>query len=210
VTDPEHFADRIEAFFTKYLASFARGPGFEITDFLLPAMSPYWDEKCVGPERPYHSGGDAEWARDHTEAFADAKIPRPSGDTLKTFGMSLPIPAQGRWFLSRPVREQEMAYFWSMKYEKEKTGGEAFVDVSQSIKRAAPMKGQIGCFTSETWTWMIKARRFISGRERLAIQGMSKYSQVEGNSDDLAGNFAGNAFSAPCCMAATAACFVCA
>lgn len=208
VTMPQNFEDRVQSWFDKYLNKIARSPTFEIHDFLLPPSSSYWQDKCVGDVNMQGANPECEWVSEHKAMFERFNIARPSTYNLQDFAKNCPIAVHGKWLLSRPMREQEMAYFWSMRIKKEDK--EAFVDVSQGITRVTPMRDLMNCFTSETLLWMAKARRFVSGREMLAVQGMGLYSQVEHDTDDLLGNMAGNAFSAPCCMAATLAALACA
>ena len=82
------------------------------------------------------------------------------------------------------------------------------IDLSQSISRFPRNVihgGKMSCFTGSSMFWLIFARRPFSGREELAMQGISRRVMTQGLSDRLLGELAGNAFSTPCCMVATAA-----
>eukprot|EP00972_Heterocapsa_arctica_P008428 1231123-Heterocapsa_arctica.AAC.1 len=74
------------------------------------------------------------------------------------------------------------------------------LDLSQSIDRAnvntAADSPRIHCFTEGSITWCVRARRFLSGRERLAMHGISKRSMTKHAQDSMLSDLAGNSFSA--------------
>ena len=73
---------------------------------------------------------------------------------------------------------QEVAYLWTSIAEKT-NACETFVDLSDDISRARPGK----CLTSggsnqlRQW-WLVRGRRLLTGRELLAMHGVSHDSDV--------------------------------
>ena len=73
---------------------------------------------------------------------------------------------------------QEVAYLWTSIAEKT-NACETFVDLSDDISRARPGK----CLTSggsnqlHQW-WLVRGRRLLTGRELLAMHGVSHDSDV--------------------------------
>ena len=206
VKDVDSFQADIDVFMGKLLRNISEAPCCSIYDFLLPSDTSYYDKWCVGAAVQPHPDPIADWVKDHEQAYHAAGMVRPSWEALANFAKSIPIGAQGRWFISRPLREQEIAFFFSTTTKE--TTIERYIDVNESIKRITPMNGVVPCFTSNALTWLVVARRFMSGRERMAVQGLSKPEHLCLTPEPLQANMAGNAFSAPCVMAATVAALV--
>lgn len=80
-----------------------------------PDDTPYWDAQCVRDHVAVapDEDDDSDWIEDHMKAYCTAGMQRPDTNELLAFSGKMPIPAQARWFRSRPVREQELAFFWS-------------------------------------------------------------------------------------------------
>ena len=119
---------------------------------------------------------------------------------------SRPLPAGclgqvwGKWLMAQPTREQEVVYFATMVAPR--TGPDVAIDVSQALNRLRGLdqeqgsNGHLSTFTTSTKLWLVRARRVISGRERLAMHGLSLRSWTKHASDSLLGDMAGNSFHA--------------
>ncbi len=94
---------------------------------------------------------------------------------------------------------QELVYY--VTFIVPHSGPEVAIDVSQSIERVRRTLDEAGdvtlqTFTARTQMWLVRSRRFFSGRERLAMHGISLRSQSQHADDMLLGDLAGNSYSA--------------
>ena len=196
--DNQSYQADIDQWFKKIRQQFTRQPTYTIHDFLLKSDSNYvgsFANDLSAVER-YDSGD--EWVKHHEQVFRAQNCARPQRVELLAFFITIRNPGQRKWIASRPVREQEMMFYWStvVPPTTEKT-----VDISQCITRAQPMDGVFGCFTGSSLPYLILERRIVTGRERLATQSISLHQHINGTPDSMLGDLAGNAFSA-CCFGA--------
>ena len=164
--------------------------------FLLDTTNPYYSTILTNPS----PASEQAWPQKHAKAFANIGISRPSTQLLKEFADGMPSPVMAELFLRLPLRSQEIAYFAAVAVTH--SGPEVTVDLSQTIERAhintndSSTCASIQCFTARSLTWLVRSRRLLSGRERLAMHGISSASATAGVTDTLLGDLAGNSFSA--------------
>ena len=169
--------------------------------FLLDTINPYYSTILADavPERSTPASKQA-WLQKHAKAFANIGTSRPSTQLLKEFAGGMPSTVMAELFLRLPLRSQEIAYFAAVVATH--SGPEVTVDLSQSIERAhintndSSTCAGIHCFTARSLTWLVRSRRLLSGRERLAMHGISSASASAGVADTFLGDLAGNSFSA--------------
>ena len=194
------FQINISEYWRKMLKEISKAPRLPLADFLLPLDSDYYKENLIGiGDLGNDKTGESEWVGVHADAFAKIGSTRPDMSKIRTFCEPNPSKLMGQWLSERPLRIKEKAYYWSIQM---RPAEEACVDLSQGLDRSPPMKGCIGCFTAGSIPWLVRSQRVISGREQLAIQGLSLRSMTTGTTDTFLSNLAGNAMSAPCVMAA--------
>ena len=158
------------------------------------------------PNEPHVMGDDdeacseAKWIALHDEYFKAAGLVRPTRQQLQAFASRVPWASMGKWLMAQPTREQEVVYFATMVAPR--TGPDVAIDVSQALNRLRGLdqeqgsNGHLSTFTTSTKLWLVRARRVISGRERLAMHGLSLRSWTKHASDSLLGDMAGNSFHA--------------
>lgn len=185
---------------------FARQVPMPLESFLLDAGDTYFADLARSVVSEDTCSSDA-WLATHQHVFATAGCMRPSQQQVADFAADIKESAMRQLFLALPLRSKEVAWYASVMAPP--TGREFTVDLSQGIERAnvAQDDSSLGnvrllTFTGRSITWLVRARRFLSGRERLAMHGMSLRSTTQHGSDTLLGDLAGNSFSAPCFMAA--------
>ena len=174
-----------------------------VSSCLLPADSEYFAAECEGIPRTHVDDDYKGWVKHHTNLFAEKNMRRPSAAQLDSFADGLCSPGMAAWFKSIALREKEVAWYWSSLAKP--TDEESYVDLSQSIYRSSPMVGAMMTFTEYCRPWMVTAQRILTGREMLALQGMSPRSMTRGTSDNTLCVLAGNAFNASCAMGALVA-----
>mmetsp|Transcript_5036 Transcript_5036/g.12985 ORF Transcript_5036/g.12985 Transcript_5036/m.12985 type:complete len:338 (-) Transcript_5036:137-1150(-) len=173
------------------------GEPLSLEAFLLDTESSYFEEQASHC-RVCHSDADGQkWVALHEKAFQAAGFTRPTSDTLSDFATGMPSSAMRRWFLSLPLRVQEIAYYCSTMAPE--SGPEFSIDLSQSIDRAS-IKSNVGtvqvqCVAAKSTPWLARSRRFIPGREMLAMHGISLRSFTQHASDAMLQDLAGNSFS---------------
>ena len=140
----------------------------------------------------------AMWDVQRNIAYADAHMSRPTNSQRNDFCLALPTITQQRMFASLCAREKDIVHLLCHRASKE--AAESSADPSQMMARVHMSTGHLGCFTAGCAPWLLQAKRAISGRERMAILGISRRDQTCAASDYLLGNLAGNAFSAACVM----------
>ena len=193
---------RVDQFVHSMLSDLAPRPMLPVEQFALPDGTTYFDSQakaCAGHEVDEDVG--ALWPAKHVEVFGRHGQNRPSSAEMRAFRNSLACSVK-KWFDSKSQREQEVAYFASVVLEK---SGIKSVDLSQCLTRCSPSIGRLNCFTGSSDLWLTAGRRPFSGREQLAMQGISLRSMTEGVDDEVLGTMAGNAFSGPCVMGAISA-----
>ena len=167
-------------------------PMQEITAFLLPSGHQYFEDALASLPNP---GAGGMWEEKHNSMYTSEGMQRPNDRQLQEFARAFPFPCFSDSFLARPQREKEVAYFYSVMALKGAFGsGEIAVDLSQCISRQSPKLNMLGCFTRSSLSWLAVSRRFMTGRERLAIQGMSRPEHSADCNDTMLGQLAGNAY----------------
>ena len=169
--------------------------------FLLGTSNPYFSTSLADaiPERSTPASEQA-WQHKHAKAFASMGTLWPSTQLLKEFADGMSSPVMAELFLRLPLRSQEIAYFAAVAATH--SGPEVTVDLSQTIGRAHAKANSPStcassqCFTARLLTWLVRSRRLLSGRERLAMHGISSASASAGVTDTFLGDLAGNSFSA--------------
>ena len=195
-----HFQPNVSAYWEKMFKEISKGPRMPIAEMLLPLDSDYYKDHLIGiGELELGTHGETEWVGIHADAFAKIGSKRPDMSKIRMFCESNPSKLMGQWLGERPLRIREKAYYWSIEMRPTE---EACVELSQGLDPSPPMKGCIGCFAASSIPWLVRSQRVISGREQLAIQGLSLRSMMTGAADTFLSNLAGNAMSAPCVMAA--------
>ena len=81
------------------------------------------------------------------------------------------------------------------------------MDLSQNLDRTRIQSGSLACMHTSSIFWLVDGRRTITGREMMAVQGLSKASLTTGTPDALLRDLAGNSFNASCVMAVFASLF---
>ena len=200
---PPAFGERFDKLIGRIQAQCQQQPMRPIYEFILPDGSSYYDAAALTMNRGLFDpevAKDEKWPNLHENAFADQGMHRPNPYEMKTFISEIPDAMMKKWFAARPHREQECAYFYSMSNEFK--GEELLADLSQCITRQVVKVGQCGCLTGTAVPWLVHGRRGMSGREMLAMQGISLRAAIDGYTDELLSDLAGNAFSGACIMSA--------
>jgi len=179
-----------------------QGPPTELESFLLKSDSYLRDLVRETARHPERSDSDSEWPALHDEVFENAGIARPQASDLARFVAGIPNGAVRSWFTQQRRRVQEAAYFATAREGDSAGFPEVFVDLHQSIDRMHRHEGVLMTFTAGSVPWMVRSRRCITGREMLAIHGLSLRRLTCFGSDSLLQELAGNSFSAPAFMAA--------
>lgn len=173
--------------------------------FLLSSDSPYYLEMAAKSSVCEDTSANEKWPSVHADYFNSIGLSRPSAQTLRSFATSLPSAGMKEWLMAQPARVQEMIYFASCIVPP--SGPEVAVDVSQTIERTQvnmESEGDIRlhCFTARTQLWLVRSHRLFSGREMLAMHGISRRCLTKHADDALLGDMAGNSFSAVCFLVA--------
>lgn len=187
-----------------FAAKFAQEPPIPLANFMLDVdMQSSYFEQLIGSASGKESTGNEKWIALHAKSFGELGLTRPSADTLAAFADEA-APVMKKWLSAQALRLQEIAFYAALKLPVH--GGEVMLDLSQSIDRAnvntAADSSRIHCFTEGSITWCVRARRFLSGRERLAMHGISKRSMTKHAPDSMLSDLAGNSFSATCFLVA--------
>jgi hypothetical protein len=96
------------------------------------------------------------------------------------------------------LSERELAV---LKIAVDSNNGVRFVDVSQSGGRAPSGEDIVPCITPGGKLFDVARGCFLSGREKLHLQGIFPSQPADPELDDLETNLAGNAFCAPAFLA---------
>ena len=177
-----------------------------LEDFLLDVEHPYYASLLSGGGSVDDtSTSEGTWVDQHERAFQSINVPRPSSATLKHFAAGAPSETMKRLILQQSQRAQEVAYFASLTIPP--VGPEQSIDLSQSIDRVNVTDSdegdsRLGCFTARSVIFLVRARRLMTGRERLAMHGLSLPLCEEFGFDPLLADLAGNSFSATSFMVA--------
>jgi len=161
----------IDNFISTLVHAFASQPILDRDSFLLATSSKHFAE-CQAPPINMRGG---DWVEAHDGWFRKQGICRPSESTLEEFGKHMPCPG----FKNLTWREREVAYFWSVKNAGQ---DESYVDLSMSIEKSTSS-------TSVQWNsqssriWLARAQRILTGREIMALHGVSEKVEMVAESD---------------------------
>lgn len=213
-TRPSAYAAEVRATISRLAAAFKEQTPMSMQTFVFEDPETYYAALPLAPwsEEPEDSG--EKWQADHARAFGGLGRSRPTDSELADFARGSPSSAMSRWFLAQPRRSQEVAYFASCCIPRD--GPDCHADLSQGIGRAhitsaacADREVRLHTFTARTVAWLVRARRLLSGAERLAMHGLGpsivQRAQERGTeqfSDSFLSDLAGNSFSATCFMCA--------
>ena len=187
---------QMEKVYKFLVTELAKQEMLNISAFLLPDDSPYF-ESSFGEEGNKHPAADLDYHANHNKMYTMSGLKRPTQEDLKGFADEFPIASMRTMFLQRPLREQEAAYYFSKTVE---TDTEAFVDVSQCITRITPSFNTTMTLTEGSKPFLLKRLRLMTGREALAVQGLSAIDYIAESPDHVLAKLAGNAFSASAVM----------
>ena len=152
-----------------------------LEDFLLGVEHPYYASLLSGGGSVDDtSTSEGTWVDQHERAFQSINV-------------------------QQSQRAQEVAYFASLTIPP--VGPEQSIDLSQSIDRVNVTDNddgdsRLGCFTARSVICLARARRLMTGRERLAMHGLSLPLCEEFGFDLALADLAGNSFSATSFMVA--------
>ncbi len=206
--DPAPYADKVNGFLKDVTARFQDQSPMPLEMFLLDASSSYHLNLLSGVHRqPQRAAGDDQWPEKHEEAFSSAGLQRPSRASLERYAAGAPLAGMASWFLAQPLRKQEVAFLAAVACPP--TGPEMTVDIGQDIRRLHYAKGRLGseaavvhCFCEHSQPWLVRSRRYLTGRERLAMHGISLREVTKIESDSFLADLAGNSFSGTVFMSA--------
>ena len=183
--------------------------------FLLDASDSYLHDILTGMRGIWRGGATDElwhgspqflWHIQHAEAFSGVGLQRPSRASLEQYASGGPVSCAA-WFLQQPLRKQEVAFFAAVTCPP--AGPEMTVDIGQDIRRvhvatsrSASDAAAVQCFCEKSEPWLVRARRYLTGRERLAIHGISLREVTKVENDGFLAALAGHSFSAPVFMSA--------
>ena len=174
-----------------------------VGSFLIDAKDDYFAQLAACGEGG-DSSNDEQWPKLHTATFGAVGLSRPTSRQLAKFAEYFPSEGMRKWFCGLPLRSQEVAWLASLLAPR--AGPDFIVDLSQTIGRIhvsdALQDLRLQCFTARSIMFLVRSRRFLSGRERLAMHGLSQRSMTQHAPDSMLGDLAGNSFSAPCFMVA--------
>jgi hypothetical protein len=189
----------------RFIHNFAREAPVSLENFMLDMQvcESYYKSLVVG--FPDNGTDGHKWQEVHDRMFQSCSMERPTAAMLSAFVDTFPDSIMKELFIRRSLREQEVAFYSCVVAPR--TGPEVVVDLSQQIDRInlssdVLQQTQICCFTSRSVPWLIRSRRFLTGRERLSMHGMSAGGSVQTASDSLLADLAGNSFSATCFLVA--------
>ena len=102
----------------------------------------------------------------------------------------------------RSLMKQEVAFFAAVT--RPPAGPEMTVDIGQDIRRvhvatsrSASDAAAVQCFCERSEPWLVRASRYLTGCERLAIHGITLREVTNVENDGFLAALAGNSFSAP-------------
>jgi len=208
VVTPSTFGADFKQQLHNFINSFKEEAPLMLESFLLPAESPYFLQLASSGQGDDTSANE-KWPSLHEQVFSAAGLARPSAALLRSFADGLPSQGMRQWLAAQTLRVQEIVYYASCTIPS--AGPEVAVDVSQSIDRVRVCLDEagdirLGTFTARTQIWLVRSRRFFSGRERLAMHGISRAFLSRHADDMLLGDMAGNSFSASCFLVAFLSC----
>ena len=110
---------------------------------------------------------------------------------------------------SMPRREADVIDVWTEIWQRDgldPAADEIFADVSQGLPRVPRALGMIPWLCPSAHMWSTVRKRFLTGREKLALQGIhcgKDFPNWSVFSDQVLSDLAGNSFSATVCQAVT-------